>query len=351
LASDVVTQSHFFIHRSPERRDFYLSARPVFWSEQLGCWVSATKEVILSVLKGKSFEVIDFKSETARLSQRLAIDLRATEGLLCKVPLGLRAPEHSAIRRRMAVNVSQNSSAALAQYREFVRARVVHAFNNRNSFNIVSEIFSPAVTLVMSVLSGIRLDAPKGDDSLPLIFDRMLSANRRMLLDRHIGATIKRHAAHSPVDDARLNTALSVIGSDSILGSLSQSFIIEIERNPGKLMSEIEWPDKLPATAVPYIERVAKNSCTLAGESIEEGQRIRLYLDTFASGDSDDLDYFFGAGPHVCVGKAVSLQAWRILTESLSTIARRVQITRIRYRKSDLLFNTPTVVEIACTDD
>ena len=55
-------QSEVLIHRSPERWAFYSAAPPLAWSDQLGCWITANRDVILSILKN---EKVHSQEETA----------------------------------------------------------------------------------------------------------------------------------------------------------------------------------------------------------------------------------------------------------------------------------------------
>lgn len=343
--------SHLLLHRSPDRWGFYASAPPLSWSEQLSCWITADRDLILAILKDEEFEVIDFKTETEKLGRRFGVDFGAAEGLLDQVPLGQEGPRHTATRKQGAMAIRQNSEIALKKFAEIVDEKLGSAFATNRNFNIVSEVFSPAVRALMSSVSGIRIDIEDGVDSLSLIFDRMLSLNRRKALNQRLETVLASHAGACPIEDVTVRTALSVIGADSILGALAESFVHEIGRNPGKPMSRISWSEKLPVTSIPYVDRIMARTKVVAGTKIDRGQRIRLYLDTFQPDYPDRLDPYFGVGRHTCLGKALSLKAWRILTAALGNIDRCVRIIDVQYRKSDFLFNTPNVVKIAVDND
>jgi hypothetical protein len=60
---------------------------------------------------------------------------------------------------------------------------------------------------------------------------------------------------------------------------------------------------------------------------------------------------YFGAARHTCLGKAVSIEAWRTATSTLGRINKSVRIGEIRYRRSDFVFNTPAAVEVVISDD
>lgn len=335
------------LHRSPERTRFYSSTTPLVWSEQLGSWMTANRELILSILKDRSFVVVDFRGETRRLAEGLGLDLRATEAMFDQLPLAQEGAEHSSTRRRGAQAIKRSSSEAIDRFAEVLEPRVRSSFARNDAFNIVSEVLAPSLQALIVALSGLQIEADDEDTSPSLIFDRMLSVNRRKRIDRRIDAAIRGRATGCPIDEATMSAAIAVVGSDSLLGALTESFVHEVEGNPERRLSEFVWSDKLPRTGVPYVDRIATKPTALAGSRVEPGQRLRLFLDALRLSGGDETDYYFGAGRHVCLGKAVSIQAWHILTAELARIEKRIRITEVQYRKSDFVFNTPTLVEVS----
>ena len=83
----------------------------------------------------------------------------------------------------------------------------------------------------------------------------------------------------------RLNTApgyatsLRMLGYDFIVGSLGGSLLHVLTNAQGKRLCDIAYPQTLPKTGVPYIERFAAADCTIGDAAIKQGDRIRLYLD------------------------------------------------------------------------
>jgi cytochrome P450 len=112
-------------------------------------------------------------------------------------------------------------------------------------------------------------------------------------------------------------------------------------------MSEIGWSDGLPATGVPYVDRLAVRAVEIGGCRIEAGQRIRLYLDALKHSQGKDHSLYFGAGRHACLGRVIAQKCWRILTGNLRSIPRTVTIERIDYRPWDGVFNCPISVMVA----
>ncbi len=340
---------HLLIHRSPAKRDFYNSPQPIFWSGELKCWITCDADTIVSILKDRDFTVINYNKETANISQALGVDFRATEKLLDHVPFAHEGKCHAALRKDMAVEISERADAALKEFTRFCSTRVSALFDASNSFNIASELFAPGVFNLMSELSGVCLETHESV-SPTQVFDRSLSVNRRKQINRQIESIFELADRSFPPGVAGLRSAMLVLGSDSLLGSLSESFCYEIARNTGKRMSDIAWEERIPVTAVPYVERTAANAVEIGGARIKENQRIRLYLDAFSSQGPAGFDHYFGTGRHGCLGKAMSQKAWQILTSELGRIEKKIRISKMEYRGADYLFNFPAIVDVSVQD-
>lgn len=343
-----MNDSHLLIHRSPAKWDFYNTPQPIFWSTELKCWITCDPETIVSILKNRSFSVVDYKHETANISQTLGVDFQATEQFLEHAPLAHEGKHHAALRKEMAVEIRERTEAALAEYSEFCHTRISAIFGTAGRFNAVSELFAPCVFKLMSELSGVHLET--NDNVSPTqVFDRSLSVNRRKQINSLIGQINEQAGREFPAEIAGLRAAILVIGSDSLLGSLAESFCYEIARNAAKRLSDIAWDQKIPVTAVPYIERIASKAVEIGTSHIGEHQRVRIYLDVFKSstaGDTAGIENYFGSGRHVCLGKIVSQKAWQILTAELSQIKKKIKIGKVEYRAADYLFNFPAVIEV-----
>jgi cytochrome P450 len=346
-----LTASHLLVHRSPDKKRFYDEANPLLWSDELECWATAANEVVLQILRHKDFHVVDYGLETEQLSNRLNVDLRATCELLECVPLALEASRHGAVRKMMAMIIRERSGDAFQAFADCARQRVHAEFVPGAKFDIVAKVFAPSVACLMFVLAGVCLDVENEEMSPTQVFYRTMSINRRKVIDREVSALLNRAKSCAAAEEATMKAAMVVVGSDSLLGSISESFRHEINRNAGSRLSEMEWSDGFSVTAIPYVERIAVRHCRIAGRDIEAGQRIRLYLDTFEYGGADTRDFFFGAGRHVCLGKSLSFQAWQVLTSLFHEFDLRVEIQEVRYRQSDYVFNVPDAMEVVVRND
>ncbi len=343
--------AHSLLHQQQDRADIYRALEPISWSEELACWLVFDGELIQSILKSDDFRVAWSRDEIVALSERLGVDLGAIAHMGRFLPVAHEGAAHARLRKDMAVLLNERTESALAAFRDAVDARLANIMESRSPVDLIDGLIAPASAALMSELSGLRLAPPNGDLAPPQMLDRLLSVNRRALINQQL-ADLRDAALElfSP-GDAEMRAAIAVLGSDSLLGSIAGTLIEQISNNPGALLRDIAWSDKLTISAVPFVEKKAVAATTVAGRRIAAGQRVRVYLDVFQFGAASQRDSYFGAGKHACLGRMMSQRAWTIVASSLKTHARRIEILRVDYRKSDFMFNFPTSITAAIHDD
>jgi cytochrome P450 len=342
-----VTASHRLIHRSSDKEDLYGSSDLLQWSDNLDCWLACDPAILIAILKNADFRVIDYEKETMKIVDGLGVDLLATANVARHLPLAREGCPHASLRKQMAVDLSRTAAPALLAFDHHLRTEVPRVFARSGEFEIVAELFAPLVGTLVTALSGARCDSDIGETSPSQLFDKFLSLNRRKMIDRQIRQICDHAGNGAASDDASRQAALVVLGFDSLLGSIGESFVHSIRSNPDKSMSEIAWSEKLPVTGVPYVDRVAVKPIEIGGQQVEEGQRVRLYLDAFGHAGPAHHDLYFGAGRHACLGRPLAQRAWQALTSNLATLRTRVAIVDVGYRTSDNVFNCPTSILVS----
>ena len=126
--------------------------------------------------------------------------------------------------------------------------------------------------------------------------------------------------------------------NDSIVGSLGNSLLKVLQEDgAGKRLCDLRFPAVLPATAVPYVERFAKQDCVLKEARIGKGDRVRLYLDDGSGGHAEERP-FFGKGRHSCLGEELSTWLWKTLTSELGKLPLALTVKKVERRKPDWVF-------------
>jgi hypothetical protein len=123
---------------------------------------------------------------------------------------------------------------------------------------------------------------------------------------------------------------LTIIGHDSLVASLGCSLLDVLEKGTGKQLCELAWPQSLPSTGVPYVERLAMRDSWIDRTKVRAGERVRLYI--------SEPRQFFGKGRHSCLGEDVSTWIWRTLTAELSRLPHKFYIQAVCRRERDYVF-------------
>ncbi|WP_010140904.1 hypothetical protein [Oceanicola sp. S124] len=333
------------LHRQSDRRATYATLQGLTWSDELSAWVSADPEAIRAALRAPEIEVIDFRSVYATLSERFSIDFRPTVQVLDHVALGLNGQPHHEVRRRQTLYLKSVTEAALAAYGDSLAAQLA-AHADSGSFCLARDLAFPAVDAMFGVLSGFRLD-DRGGTSFSSIFDRRLGLNRRKAINEGIARLIAGTEDPVALEGVLTRISLSVVGADSLYGSLTQSLRQVLDSHPGRPLARIDWPAEIPATAVPYVDRIARQTVTIAGTRIAAGERVRLYVEALKSGPDGPSAGLFGIGAHVCLGKHLSIKAWQMMVAALRSHPGTLTVTEHRFRPNDYLFNADDALIVA----
>lgn len=343
-----ISGPHRRIHGAPDRARFYAQLDDIEWSEELRAWMSAAPEIIHTLLRHPDVDVLDFRQILPVIAEKTDVDLSGATEMFGAVALGMNGEEHLAARREQMLMLKQNTPAALDRFRSSLEDGLAR-FVKDGGGNLVASVTYPAGRDMMLALSGIDADTGTLDFSLSQIFDRYLSLGKRRRISATLSEIISKASQDMPRHEAVTRTALSVIGADSIVGALGVSVLHDAERNPGKRFSEFEWSTDIPRTGVPYADRFAVADIEIAGKQIKKGDRLRLYYDSLGMAACPRHRDYYGIGAHVCLGKAVSMQAWTIFRETFSRVDLTPQIKRVAYRRGDCMFNFPTEIEMELT--
>lgn len=336
------------IHRHEERDEFFASKGRLYWSAAIDSWVTADEDLVKSVFKNSDFHVADYIAGFRAINEKLGVDFATTINVLSHSPVVWEGTKHREARKKSALWIKQHLDAAVRAFDERLQSTLKYVSERQAEFDLMQECIGPAINASMHALSDVVTDSFDSEESCSQIFDRLLSLNRRKRLNTKLEKALESAPASCTQASRYFQASLTTVGSDSILGGLAESVIDHLEKNVETRLCDILWSDKISRTSVPYVERICARDCELEGQKIKAGNRIRIYLFPFERTEPDSL---FGMGKHVCLGKALTLEIWKILTGQLSEIPKVMRVCRVDYRKSDYLFRTPTKLKVKISNE
>jgi cytochrome P450 len=331
----------------PRKTGAHQALPPIEWVPSLGCWCVFSAEEIVFVLRSHDFAVADFVEVHQKLAQKLGIDCSAVVKVLGHVATAHEGESHARIRSDSARILNASVTLTKQNTAEAVKEVVNKLCRPGSSVDLVQDIVRPICNTMFENILGVGANSSLAAGVSPSqIFDLYLGLNRRVKINAEVAKMLRGFASA----DGGLKTSpeyaagLSVLGYDSIVGSLGCSLLRVLQEDgAGNRLCDLSFPPTLPATGVPYIERFARQDCTLKGATIRKGDRVRLYLDD-GSTERAEKRPFFGKGRHSCLGEELSTWLWRTLTEQLDKLPLAWRIEKAERRRPDWVFDYYTSI-------
>ncbi|WP_406872184.1 hypothetical protein WHT83_20005 [Aminobacter sp. P9b] len=341
------------IHHDPDRADVYLSMHPFRFDEKLRCICVFDKNLISKIFRSDRFKVIAFADHYRQIADRTKFNFDASIAALDHVPLANEGSRHRHLRGQVASVVGADSRSKLRAIENFIAGLATNTFTGGRDVDLVHDVAGPIFNKLFSLWFGLEQAELVGHMNVSQVFDMVLSLNRRKGVNDQVAAMTCAFASQ----ETRLPTtpeiavAMNILGNDALIGSIALSLWHTLARNAGKRLDEIDYPDNLPSTGVPYIERVAAEDVEIGGLIVSKGQRVRLMIDATAYHVSEDqADLLFGKGRHLCLGKPATLTIWSSLIKALSANSRKFTVGEIKMRTGDYAFSFPEFARVTIHD-
>jgi cytochrome P450 len=338
---------------------------PVFWHEEpdgKGFWAVTRYKDVWEV--DRDFQ--NFSSEpTIMITDPLAEQANAFGPY--KMMLMMDPPQHTAYRKLIRAEFTAPASSGRTPRMNALAKQIVDAVIAKGECDFVNDIAGEMPSYVIAELMGLPLDdgrelyklteaihtAPEAQEAgagAMAVF-KMFEYGRKVIEEKRARPAddLATKLLHAEVDGKKLEDIEFLLfflllidaGGDTTRNLLSAGLIALLE-NPDQLAwLKADLPARLPSareellrwtTPVIYMRRTARRDTVLAGEKIEQGQKVVMYFgsanrdaDKFDRPDTLDLSrtpnehIAFGTGPHGCLGQHIArIEIDAILTEVLT---------------------------------
>jgi hypothetical protein len=339
------------LHRDPGRHQYFsrTESRDPFFDTVANAWIITDPAQCRELVGSSKLHPATYAGNYKILEERLGLDFSSLNFAFTHIPLCLHGDPHARARRRMSEFLASRKAALNARIPDAVATRF-NAFRREGRVEVMKEVVLPLVLDIISTVIDIDISGVDCANA-SLVFDKSISVSRRRkaateittlrdLISRHLGV-------NASDDDVGMRLALLILGKDTLIGTLGESLHRLLEANPGRRLVDIEYPDFPPETGVPFVERVVVTPFMLAAKNFALGESVRIFLQTFAyEGEPKSRANFFGAGPHACLGRPVSLEIWNAITALLSGIPLYATVLSYSARTTDYIFACPEYLQV-----
>lgn len=332
---------HLLQHQA-DRAATYGQMHPHAAMPELGCIGVTDPGLIAEIMRSDNFHVVDHAAASHAIMERTGLDLSGIVTALDHIPLAQEGERHRCLRGEVAGVIGPRTRTVEDELARLVPELIESRFVAGARVDLVGDLCLPLYDRLFSTLLGLEDGAFRQPDDIGLVFDGVMSLNRRRKLDSALRGALETLTGFSdrlPLSP-ELGVALAILGKDALVGTLTLSIWDQL--GGGQRLDEIGWPAHPTATAVPYSDRVAQDDCVIGSLAVARGQRFRLYLDaTTAQALGVDSGLMFGKGRHLCLGRPLTLAAWRIVTRALATLPLKATCETMHMRENDYVFVAP----------
>jgi len=331
--------------KSQERLDFYKSHNKIFYQDDIKKWVVIDEELIKLILKNDQFKSLTFNLDL--YEKRFSLDLFYVKKLAEFNPLQEYIHPANVLRRDLSQLMASRLDLSLTANKTMIIELVDSEFNSAKTFDVSISFFQKLVADLFSNLTLIPIDINFFKQHPAVTLVHLNSLKHIIALNDWIKEVV---CSHKEIDAIYLHLSLLMLGSNTLLGALQESFVQTLLEHKDKKFSQMYWPLGVNKSSAPFTERIVYHDIKILDKNLKKGEIVRLYLEApFLTSDSKDqklTDLFFGFGMHQCIGKKLSGEVWQSLTEAFRQINFHGNVLSVKYNDHDVFFDTPLSLEI-----
>lgn len=292
---------------------------------------------ISAIARSADFESSIFPEEYVAFSKKLGLDVSEVVRVAQHIPLILRGTSHQESRKRLAVLIAEGARRART-VTEVSLPVMVSGLLRPGSHDVMADFVNPFVNKIVMAMVGIELQV--ADDTLiSRVFSRSLGVSKRRRVNAELKSLRTQIEAKMPdltETEVGDRLALCVLGTDPLRGTLGCSLhkIFSVGSSHTIDAVSANYPLR---TAVPFVEREAIRPVDLEAQNYAAGTTFKVWLDSYESEeDSKSRMSLFGFGAHTCLGRKLSLEIWKMVTDALRQNPASVDVVDYALRRDDV---------------
>ena len=331
---------------SPDRAAVFARARgraPVF-DPRLNLWIVLDPDAVTQLLQDDRLVMPDVDAALAALEGKYAIKLPHLRWVASQLPLLLNGEHHRRVRQPMAKFLSSEKKRAQS-WRGGVADLIASGMAKPGRLEAFRQLLLPIINVIFENVT--RVAVPLEPLFLTKIFDHYASFKQLVDLEGHVAAFRARLAIGGiPAESEGMFTSLLILGRDSLVSSLSESFLNLATTCRGQRLDDPRKDPPRLFSGVAIAERIARTPFSFGGVSFDEGERVRLYFQGFnlLDGETERLG-FFGSGPHSCLGRSLALEVWSLMAAEIAKVPRVIEAVEFEYDRG-LIFTMPKYINV-----
>jgi len=297
-------------------------------------------ELAIEVLKSDNFRNLDLHENFLKLEAKTGLDFSALHDVFDKL-----APVRHGIGPRPArIELAQHMVSLEPELLAAAQRRIDHLADTvmrpGQSLDLGENLFFAIYSDNTRIITGLPdLDIWWAAELLRATFAQT-SLRTRLALNDDLGEKAAR--MNGTRDEVALKLALAALGSEAFTATFIQSIWQIIQRQPDRPMNAIIWPEAPPATAAPFVERIADADWDNGTLSVRKGDKLRVVIGASVPyGPFETKNVMFGRGRHSCVGRRYSENLWTRLVAKFEQLDVIPELVSLQIREPDDFLNFP----------
>lgn len=351
--NDSGSYNYLTIYRQPERDAFLASARRSgpFFDRVTRAWIVADPELCREVLSTPTLYPAPALEHYRNMPMGFGEAFASVAFAFEHIPLSMYGERHTEARRTASTFIAGRHQAIRA-WAEGKLPGHLQPLAKPGRVELMQDVIKPLVRELFAVLVDTDLSDSLVLDHVSQVFDKSIGMSRRTRLETDMAALeahLREQLGDIGEDEIGMRLGLLVVGKDALVGTLAESLSELFRANAELPLDRIEFPKMPQRTAVPFVERIASAPISVAGLDLAEGDRVRVVLQTYGHGPSNEHHRYFGAGAHACLGRPLSIELWSAIAALLSRLTSRVRVLDYQLAADSYVFIVPTKFEVEVT--